>query len=153
MIFLRDELEALSEGTGVAHPQKRGRMCGGGRVDRSTMVIATRTLSSICCMGVLAAAWHPESEIRSAATGASRPSGRWAELQYYASEFEELLPPEPVETTTGPFVAPERIRDGDRNETLYKLARSLKTKGLHNAIHNSGDSRDVVQLAERRVTV
>lgn len=76
-----------------------------------------------------------------------------AELQYYASEFEELLPPEPVETTTGPFVAPERIRDGDRNETLYKLARSLKTKGLHNAIHNSGDSRDVVQLAERRVTV
>ncbi|MDE3039653.1 MAG: primase alpha helix C-terminal domain-containing protein [Nitrospirota bacterium] len=54
-----------------------------------------------------------------------------AELQYHASEFDDLLPPEPVETrSNGAFVAPETIRDGERNATLYKLARSLKAKRL-----------------------
>lgn len=54
-----------------------------------------------------------------------------AEHRYNLSEFNELLPPLPVETRpNGAFVAPERILDGARNATLYKLARSLKTKGL-----------------------
>lgn len=52
-----------------------------------------------------------------------------AELQYHASDFDELLPPEPA-ASAAPFRSPERILDGSRNDTLYRCGRSMKTKGF-----------------------
>ena len=53
------------------------------------------------------------------------------ELQYHTSEFDDLLPPEPVETRpNGSFVVPEKIVDGTRNSMLYRAGRLLKAKGF-----------------------
>lgn len=54
---------------------------------------------------------------------------------YNLSEFDDWLPPEPAPPNGGhgrkiPFTAPDRICDGSRNDTLYRLARSLHAKGL-----------------------
>jgi hypothetical protein len=56
-----------------------------------------------------------------------------AECRYNVSEFDEVLPPEPVEAHRTSFVAPETILDGARNGTLFKEARSLKAKNFSRA--------------------
>jgi primase-like protein len=53
--------------------------------------------------------------------------------RYDASEFDALLPPEPALVPNGPFVVPEQILDGQRNDTLYRMARSMKAKGYSKA--------------------
>ncbi len=50
--------------------------------------------------------------------------------RYHISEFDDLLPPEPVAVNGTTFVAPEKILDGQRNGTLFKEARSLKAKNF-----------------------
>lgn len=51
--------------------------------------------------------------------------------RYHLRAFEELLPEGPAGgRARGPFRVPEKIRDGERNATLYRLARSLKARGL-----------------------
>jgi hypothetical protein len=50
------------------------------------------------------------------------------ERQYQVSEFDDLLPAEPITHSSPSFVAPEKIGDGERNGTLFKEARSLKAK-------------------------
>ena len=65
------------------------------------------------------------------------------ELRYNPSDFDLLLPEDPHsngEQPTAAFTVPPRIQDGERNTTLYKLARSLKARGL---------SRDSIQAALR----
>ena len=51
--------------------------------------------------------------------------------RFNPSDFD-FLPPEPATTADGAprFALPERIRSGNRNPTLYRLARSLKGRGL-----------------------
>jgi Primase C terminal 1 (PriCT-1) len=55
------------------------------------------------------------------------PSGR-----YNLSELEEWLPPAPPEDSPGtPFEMPvAKVGQGERNALLFRLARSLKAKGL-----------------------
>jgi len=51
--------------------------------------------------------------------------------RYFLSEFEQILPQEPPgKRHQEGFRVPRTIRDGERNNTLYRLARSLKAKGL-----------------------
>lgn len=51
--------------------------------------------------------------------------------RYNLHELDEWLPDEPVaEMRTGPFAMPAQVLDGARNDTLYRLARSLRAKGL-----------------------
>jgi hypothetical protein len=47
---------------------------------------------------------------------------------YDVSEFD--FPLEPAATQSGPFVLPEKIPWHERNNTLFKFARSLKAKGF-----------------------
>ena len=52
------------------------------------------------------------------------------ERRYNTSDFE-VLPTAPVNAKVkSTFAAPEKIPEGERNGTLYKLARSLKAKNL-----------------------
>lgn len=53
--------------------------------------------------------------------------------RYDASEFDAQLPPEPTVVPNGPFVVPEKILDGQRNDTLYRAARSMKARGYSKA--------------------
>jgi putative DNA primase/helicase len=47
------------------------------------------------------------------------------------SELEPWLPEEPmVEARRGPFTMPDKVLEGTRNDTLWSLARSLKTRNL-----------------------
>lgn len=58
------------------------------------------------------------------------------DLRYNPSDLDDLLPREPEATTNGNgrgFVVGDRIKDHERNHTLYRLARSLKAKGLSEA--------------------
>lgn len=51
--------------------------------------------------------------------------------RYNPSELDDWLPPEPVsDAPVGPFTLPEKIRLHTRNDTLYKLTRSLRVRGL-----------------------
>jgi len=56
--------------------------------------------------------------------------------RYDPSEFDEWLPALPSSTKPNgssghqPFVAPERIVDGERNTTLYRTDRVLRARGL-----------------------
>lgn len=55
-----------------------------------------------------------------------------SELRYNPCDFDDFLPEEP-ETENGNgarFALPEAIRDGERNRTLYKTARSCKARGM-----------------------
>ncbi|WP_337288620.1 DUF3631 domain-containing protein [Candidatus Methylomirabilis sp.] len=54
------------------------------------------------------------------------------ERAYNPSDFDDLLPaePEPVNGNGQGFTVGDKIKDGERNTTLYKLARSMKAKGL-----------------------
>jgi len=53
-----------------------------------------------------------------------------AERRYNTNDFE-VLPAAPVDAkVNSTFAAPEKILDGERNVTLYKMARSLKAKNL-----------------------
>lgn len=58
------------------------------------------------------------------------------ELRYNVCDFDDFLPeePEPQNSNGRGFVVGERIREGERNSTLYKLGRSLKTKELTPAV-------------------
>ena len=57
-----------------------------------------------------------------------------SERRYLSSDFDDVLPAETAEPVNGTvFHAPETIPDGERNVTLYKVARSLKAKGLSRA--------------------
>jgi hypothetical protein len=51
-------------------------------------------------------------------------------LRYNLSEFDEWLPPEPVETTAPASPIGERIPDGKRNGTLASLAGSMRRRGM-----------------------
>ena len=53
-----------------------------------------------------------------------------AEARFNPSDFDSLLPAEPIESSGQRFTVPDRIRAGARNATLYALGRSLKTRGL-----------------------
>ena len=51
--------------------------------------------------------------------------------RYNAGELDEWLPDEPVgDLRTAPFAMPAQVLDGTRNDMLYRLARSLRAKGL-----------------------
>ena len=52
------------------------------------------------------------------------------ERRYHLSEFEDLLPAEPITESNPSFMAPETIGDGQRNDVLFRLARALKAKGI-----------------------
>lgn len=55
---------------------------------------------------------------------------------YNVCDFDDMLPEEPEPMTNGNgrgFTVGEKIKDGERNTTLYKLARSMKAKGLSGA--------------------
>ena len=52
------------------------------------------------------------------------------EREYRVADFN-FLPAEPAaSSTSAPFHTPEKIYAGERNATLFKLARALKAKGL-----------------------
>ena len=54
--------------------------------------------------------------------------------RYNASELDEWLPDEPAsEVQSGPFVMPERVREGERNTTCFRAARSLLARGFNEA--------------------
>ena len=54
--------------------------------------------------------------------------------RYNASELDEWLPDEPAgELQSGPFVMPERVREGERNTTCFRAARSLLARGFNEA--------------------
>jgi hypothetical protein len=54
--------------------------------------------------------------------------------RYNASELDEWLPDEPAgELRSGPFVMPERVREGERNTTCFRAARSLLAQGFSEA--------------------
>jgi len=54
-----------------------------------------------------------------------------ASARYNPIDFDSLLPVEPHNTASKPrFVVPELIAAGARNSTLYRLGRSLKSRGL-----------------------
>lgn len=54
-----------------------------------------------------------------------------SERRYNLSDFDDLLPPEPErDGERATFEIPDRIRDGSRNDTLYRTARSLRSKKL-----------------------
>jgi len=79
------------------------------------------------------------------------------ELQYNACDFDDLLPAEPEATGNGRgFTVGERIKDGTRNDTLYKLARSEKARGLclkasHAALRVMNAERCEPPLTEQEV--
>ena len=50
--------------------------------------------------------------------------------RYTLAQFEEVLPEAPSTRSSGSFELPPVITEGQRNDTLYRLARSLKGKGL-----------------------
>ena len=50
--------------------------------------------------------------------------------RYTLAQFEEVLPEAPSTRSSGSFELPPVIPEGQRNDTLYRLARSLKGKGL-----------------------
>lgn len=50
--------------------------------------------------------------------------------RYNPSEFDEFLPSEPQQTNGHLFTAPEKIAEGCRNDTLFRLGRSLRAKEL-----------------------
>lgn len=54
-----------------------------------------------------------------------------SERRYDLSEFDSFLPEEPTDQgQEAPFTIPEKVREGARNDRLYRLGRALKTKGL-----------------------
>lgn len=58
------------------------------------------------------------------------------ERTFALTEFETVLPQEPEDTSGGrPFVMPSHVREGSRNDTLFRAARSMVAKGFgENAI-------------------
>lgn len=55
------------------------------------------------------------------------------EADYNLTDFDEWLPADPrpkVNGMAGPFTVPDVIPVGERNDTLYKLGRSLKAKQI-----------------------
>lgn len=51
--------------------------------------------------------------------------------RYNPLDFEDWLPPEPAaESERLPFAMPDLVREGKRNDTLYRLTRSLHARGL-----------------------
>lgn len=52
------------------------------------------------------------------------------DFPYSIDQFNALPPEEPTDRERHRFAVPSKIRDGERNRTLYRLGRSLKAQGL-----------------------
>jgi hypothetical protein len=60
-----------------------------------------------------------------------RVEQRRSALRYNPTDFESWLPAEPADMgPRQPFSMPERVTAGSRNDTLYRLTRSLHARGL-----------------------
>jgi hypothetical protein len=77
---------------------------------------------------------------------------------YNLDDFDEVLSPEPVEASVNgtPFIAPEKILDGQRNRTLFREARSLKARNfcreaLTAALHAENLAKCVPPLSDEEV--